>query len=67
VLEAVKQLAITVLQSMGLINDHTSPFNFTKLGTVRQNHLKSGDQGIKLVCTWDKAPLLMKAVKSGKA
>lgn len=52
---------------MGLINDDTTPFNLTKLRTVWQNHLKSGDQGIKLVCTWDEATLNMKAVKSEKA
>lgn len=52
---------------MGLINDNTAPFNLTKFGTVWQYHLKSGDQGIELVCAWDEAPLGMKVVKSEKA
>lgn len=34
VLETIQQLAVTVLQSMGLINNDTTPFNLTKLRTV---------------------------------
>lgn len=34
---------------MGFVDDHTAPGNITQLRTVRQNHLKRSDDGVKLI------------------
>lgn len=52
-LEAVQQLAVAVLEAVGFVNDHTAPGDLPQLRAVGQNHLKRGDQGIKLIRPWD--------------
>ena len=48
-LESLQQLAVPILQPVGFINDYTAPWNIPQLRTVRQNHLKGSDDGMKLI------------------
>lgn len=48
-LQPFQQLAVSVLQPVGFIDDHTAPRNITQLRTVRQNHLECSDDGVELI------------------
>lgn len=56
-LQAVQQLAVTILEAVSLINDHTAPGDLPQLWAVRQHHLKGCDEGIKLVRSWNQVLL----------
>lgn len=48
-LESFQKLTVPVFQSVGLIDDHATPWNVTQLGAVSQDHFKRGDNGMELV------------------
>lgn len=57
VLEAVEELAVAVLQAVGLVDDDAAPLDLPQLGAVRQDHLEGGDEGVELVGPGDEAAL----------
>lgn len=58
VLEAVQKFTVAVLQAMGFVDDDAAPLDLPQLRAIGEDHLKGGDQGVKLVCAWDQATLL---------
>lgn len=50
-LEALQQLAVLVLQSVGLVNDNTAPLYGVELWTTPQDHLKCCNDSLELVGT----------------
>lgn len=48
-LQSFQQLAVPVLQPVGFVDDHTTPGDTAQLRTVRQDHLESSDDGMKLI------------------
>jgi len=56
-LQAVQQLAVAVLESVSLIDDHAAPGDLPQLRAVGQDHLKRCDEGVKLVRTRDQVIL----------
>ena len=48
-LQSFQQRAVPVLQPVGFVNDHTAPGDTAQLRTVRQDHLESSDDGMKLI------------------
>lgn len=57
--QTFKELAVPVLQPMGLVNDNTTPSDFFQLWTVSQNHFKSCDDHMELKDSWNWHSLLM--------
>lgn len=52
-LESFQQFAVAVLQAVGLVDDHTPPGDAAQLGTVGEDHLKGGDDGVEPVGPFD--------------
>ena len=50
-LEALEELAVLVLEPMGLVDDHAAPLDGVELGTAAEDHLERGDDGLKPVGT----------------
>lgn len=50
-LEALQQLAVLVLEAVGLINDNTAPFYGVEFRTASQDHFKRGDNSLEPVGT----------------
>lgn len=48
-LEALEQLAVLVLEAVGLVDDDAAPLDGVQLGAAAQDHLKRGDDGLELV------------------
>lgn len=61
-LEALEQLAVLVLEAVGLIDDDAAPLDGVEFGAASQDHLERGDNGLELV-----APAQHAALKTRKA
>jgi len=48
-LEALQQLAVLVLEAVGLIDDDTAPVHRVELRAAAQDHLERGDDRLELV------------------
>lgn len=47
-LQPLQQLAVPVLQPMGLVNDHAAPLDLLQLWAVSKDHLEGGDNHLEL-------------------
>lgn len=47
-LQTLQKFAVPVLQSVGLIDDHTAPVDLLQLWAVGQDHLKCRDDDVEL-------------------
>jgi len=48
-LEALQQLAVLVLEAVGLVDDDASPLDGVEFGAASQDHLVRGDEGLEPV------------------
>ncbi|TNN39543.1 hypothetical protein EYF80_050290 [Liparis tanakae] len=48
-LEALQQLAVLVLEAVGLVDDDAAPLDGVELGAASQDHLEGGDERLEPV------------------